>query len=185
MVSQSPIFNLSLLMAAKSRTISGAWFVLLAATLWGTTGTAQTFAPAGTSPLAVGTVRMVLGGALLAGLMFARGGWRHGGRWPIVPLVLAVLGMVGYQLLFFAGVARAGVAMGTIVGIGSSPIMAGLLTWIVFRTWPGRQWAIADRFGDCGLHAAHRRRPKHSGRCGRDAVGGGRRRGVCGVYHCQ
>jgi DME family drug/metabolite transporter len=88
-------------------------------------------------------MRLVLGGALLAGLMVVRGGWRHGGRWPIVPLVLAVLGMVGYQLLFFAGVARAGVAMGTIVGIGSSPIMAGLLTWFVFRTWPGRQWAIA------------------------------------------
>ena len=130
-------------MTTKSRTISGAWFVLLAATLWGTTGTTQTFAPPGTSPLAVGTMRMVLGGALLAGLMFARGGWQRGGRWPIVPLVLAVLGMVGYQLLFFAGVARAGVAMGTIVGIGSSPIMAGLLTWLVFRAWPGRQWAIA------------------------------------------
>jgi DME family drug/metabolite transporter len=130
-------------MVEKFRTIPGAWFVLFAATLWGTTGTAQTFAPLGTSPLAVGTMRMVLGGALLAGLMVVRGGWRHGGRWPIVPLVLAVLGMVGYQLLFFAGVARAGVAMGTIVGIGSSPIMAGLLTWFVFRTWPGRQWAIA------------------------------------------
>jgi drug/metabolite transporter, DME family len=130
-------------MTTKSPQISGVWFVLLAAMLWGTTGTAQTFAPDGTSPLAVGTIRMVLGGALLAGLMLVRGGWRHGGRWPIWSLVLAVLGVVGYQLLFFAGVARTGVAVGTIVGIGSSPIIAGLLTWIVFRTWPGRQWAVA------------------------------------------
>lgn len=122
--------------------ISGAWFVLLAATLWGTTGTAQTFAPSGTSPLAVGAIRMVLGGALLAGLMFARGGWRHNGRWPVWPLSLAVLGVVGYQLLFFAGVARTGVAVGTIVGIGSSPIMAGFLTWLVWRKRPGRQWAV-------------------------------------------
>ncbi|MBE2224786.1 MAG: EamA family transporter, partial [Anaerolineae bacterium] len=130
-------------MPTKSLKISGAWLVLLAATLWGTTGTAQTFAPDGTSPLAVGTMRMVIGGALLAGLMLVRGGWRHGGRWPMLPLVLAVLGVVGYQLLFFAGIARTGVALGTIVGIGSSPIMAGLLTWLVFREWPGRQWAIA------------------------------------------
>jgi DME family drug/metabolite transporter len=130
-------------MHTKSPRISGVWFVLLAAMLWGTTGTAQTFAPEGTSPLAVGTVRMVLGGALLAGLMIVRGKWRHGGPWPRLPLLLAVVGVVGYQLLFFAGVARTGVALGTIVGIGSSPIIAGLLTWLLFRRWPGRHWAIA------------------------------------------
>lgn len=130
-------------MAAKSPRISGVWFVLLAAILWGTTGTAQTFAPAGTSPLAVGTARMVIGGAILVGLMLIRGGWRQGGRWPVWPLVFAVLGVVGYQLLFFAGVARTGVALGTIVGIGSSPILAGLFTWVLFREWPGRHWAIA------------------------------------------
>jgi len=111
--------------------------------LWGTTGTAQTFAPDGTSPLAIGTVRMVIGGALLAGLMVVRGGWRHSGRWPIWPLMFAVLGVVGYQLLFFVGVARTGVAVGTIVGIGSSPIIAGFLTWLLFRERPGRHWAIA------------------------------------------
>ena len=137
-------------MPTKSPRFSGAWFVLLAATLWGTTGTAQTFVPTGTSPLAVGTMRMVIGGALLAGLMLARGGWRQGGRWPILPLVLAVVGVVGYQLLFFVGIARAGVALGTIVGIGSSPIMAGLLTWVIFREWPGRQWAIATSLAIVG-----------------------------------
>ncbi len=130
-------------MVKLSPRISGAWFVLLAATLWGSTGTAQTFVPIGTSPLAVGTVRMVIGGAVLAGLMLVRGGWRQSGRWPVLPLILAVLGVVGYQLLFFAGVARAGVALGTIVGIGSSPILAGLFTWLLFRKWPGRHWAIA------------------------------------------
>jgi len=130
-------------MAAPSRRISGAWFVLIAATLWGTTGTAQTFVPAGTSPLAVGAVRVVIGGTLLAGLMVLRGGWRHGVRWPFWPTVLAVAGVVGYQLLFFAGIARTGVALGTIVGIGSSPMMAGLFTWLLFREWPGRHWLLA------------------------------------------
>lgn len=130
-------------MAAKTRHISGAWFVLIAATLWGTTGTAQTFVPTGTSPLAVGAVRVVIGGGLLAGLMFLRGGWRHGAPWPFWPTGLAVAGVVGYQLLFFAGIARTGVALGTIVGIGSSPMMAGLLTWLLFREWPGRHWLLA------------------------------------------
>lgn len=136
-------------MTAKTPQISGVWFVLFAATLWGTTGTAQTFVPDGTSPLAVGTIRMVIGGTLLAGLMLIRGGWR-GGRWPIWPLVLAVLGIVGYQLLFFAGIARTGVALGTVVGIGSSPIIAGLLTWLLFRKWPGRHWAIATALAIIG-----------------------------------
>jgi len=117
--------------------------VLAAATLWGTTGTAQTFAPAGASPLAVGAVRMVWGGAALAGLMLVKGGWRGGPPWRRLPLALAVAGVVSYQLLFFAGVARTGVAVGTVVGIGSSPIMAGLFTWLVWRRWPGRRWLIA------------------------------------------
>jgi DME family drug/metabolite transporter len=29
------------------------------------------------------------------------------------------------------------------VGIGSAPIIAGFLTWLVWRRWPGRHWAIA------------------------------------------
>jgi drug/metabolite transporter, DME family len=122
---------------------SGAFLVLAAATLWGTTGTAQTFAPPGASPLAVGAVRMVLGGAALVLLALLKGGWRDGPRWPILPTLLAVAGVAGYQLLFFAGVARTGVAVGTIVGIGSSPILAGLLAWLVWRQWPGSRWLAA------------------------------------------
>lgn len=122
---------------------SGALLVLAAATLWGTTGTAQTFAPPGASPLAVGATRMVIGGAALVLLALLKGGWRGGPRWPILPTLLAVVGVAGYQLLFFAGVARTGVAVGTIVGIGSSPILAGLLTWLVWRQWPGGRWLAA------------------------------------------
>lgn len=122
---------------------SGALLVLTASVLWGTTGTAQTFAPAGVSPLAVGTVRMVFGGIALVALALIKGGWRTGPRWPIWPTLLATAGVAGYQLFFFAGVARTGVAVGTIVGIGSSPILAGLLTWLVWRQWPGRRWLTA------------------------------------------
>ncbi|PIE82401.1 MAG: EamA family transporter [Chloroflexi bacterium] len=137
-------------MSSPSPRISGVWFILLASVLWGTTGTAQTFAPAGTSPLAIGTMRMVIGGAFLVALMLVRGGWRKSGPWPIVPLIFTVLGVVGYQLLFFAAVVRAGVALGTIAGIGSSPILAGLFTWVLFRKWPGRQWVIATSLAIVG-----------------------------------
>ena len=53
--------------------------VVVAALLFGTTGTAQTFVPAGTSPLSVGAARLLVGGALLAviGLVrnLRRAGW--------------------------------------------------------------------------------------------------------------
>lgn len=122
---------------------TGALLVLTASVLWGTTGTAQTLAPPGVSPIAVGTARMVFGGVALVLVALLKGGWRGGPRWPVRPTLLATAGVAGYQLLFFAGVARTGVAVGTIVGIGSSPILAGLLTWLIWRQWPGRRWLAA------------------------------------------
>ncbi|MBK8987973.1 MAG: EamA family transporter [Chloroflexi bacterium] len=122
---------------------SGALLVLTASVLWGTTGTAQTFAPPGVSPMAVGAARMVIGGLALVLWALVKGGWRGGPRWPVLPTLLATLGVAAYQLLFFAGVARTGVAVGTIVGIGSSPILSGLLTWLIWRQWPGARWLAA------------------------------------------
>ena len=41
---------------------SGVWLVLMAAMLWGTTGTSQAFAPAGFDPMVIGTLRLAIGG---------------------------------------------------------------------------------------------------------------------------
>jgi DME family drug/metabolite transporter len=51
--------------------------------------------------------------------------------------------VAAYQLLFFAGVGRAGVAIGTVVAIGSAPAFAGALGWAAARERPGRRWAAA------------------------------------------
>jgi DME family drug/metabolite transporter len=48
--------------------------------------------------------------------------------------------MAAYQPLFFAGVARTGVAVGTIVAIGSAPILAGALGYIFRKEQPGPRW---------------------------------------------
>jgi DME family drug/metabolite transporter len=122
------------------------WVVLLASVLWGTTGTAQAIAPAGAQPLTVGFMRLTLG-TLVLFLIAARQGhlaslkkWR---TWPLRTTVLASIAIAAYQLFFFAGVARTGVAVGTIVGIGSTPIAAGILTYVAFRTFAGRRWLIS------------------------------------------
>ena len=61
--------------------------VLLAAMLWGTTGTAQSLAPATLSPYWVGALRLVIGSAFFAVLA-----WRapaRSGPWPWAQMALA------------------------------------------------------------------------------------------------
>lgn len=119
------------------------YFILGAGLLWGTTGTAQALAPHAAQPLAIGALRLLIGGgALLAYTSLTGRGLKFTRRdWPAVALAAAC--MAAYQILFFAAVRRTGVAVGTIVGIGSSPVLAGLLGFAFRREHPGRRWAAA------------------------------------------
>ena len=124
--------------------------VLAAAVLWGTTGTAQAFAPEGATPLSVGTIRLVIGGLALLLLVRWRGQLTGLRSYPLRPTLLAAVGIAAYQLCFFAGVARTGVALGTIVGIGSAPVLAGLLEWLAFGKRPGGRWLAATALATFG-----------------------------------
>lgn len=122
--------------------------ILGAALLWGTTGTSQAFAPATATPPAVGTVRLVLGGAALVALA----GMRRGSfRAPFVPALTAALGVAAYQPTFFAAVDRTGVALGTVVAIGSAPVLAGALGWLVRRERPAKPWYLATLLAVAGV----------------------------------
>lgn len=131
----------------------GALMVVAAAVLWGTTGTAQALAPDGVHPVGLGTLRLVLGGFVLLMVALRRGVDLHAHTWPRKPLLLAALTIATYQLFFFGGVARTGVAIGTIVGIGSAPIMAGLLSWWLLSERPSTRWLAATGLAivGCGL----------------------------------
>lgn len=102
--------------------------VIGAAALFGTTGTAQALGPAGTTALGVGAARLVVGAAALAVIACARRP-RVARRWRIHGPALLVGGfaVAMYQLCWFVGLRRTGVALGTIVGIGSGPVFAGVL----------------------------------------------------------
>lgn len=122
--------------------------VLFAAVLWGTTGTAQAFAPVGATPLTVGALRLFVGGAALWLIVRMGERWRRHDptrgevatfRWH-PGILAAAVGVAGYQLAFFAGVARTGVAAGTLVTIGSAPVWAGLLEMLFQRRKPGLHW---------------------------------------------
>lgn len=114
--------------------------MLLAATAWGSTGTAAALAPAGASPASIGSARIVSGGLLLfllAWLHRGGGAGRRGGE--LRRLVTAgpagrawagfgAVSVALYQLSFFAAVASTGVAVGTVVAIGSAPVFTGLVS---------------------------------------------------------
>lgn len=129
---------------------NGRWFVLAAAVLWGTTGTAQAFAPQDAEPVAVGAVRLAVGGAALLALAGARGVLRNGTRWPLNSTVFSAGSMAAYQLFFFAAVATTGVAVGTAVTIGSSPVLAGVLGLFLRGERPERRWLLATGFAIAG-----------------------------------
>jgi len=131
----------------KSR---GYWLVLIAACLWGTNGTAQTLAPQDAQPIIIGTLRIALGGAALLIIAATRGALRDGKRWALLPTLLGALSMAAYQIFFFAGVARTGVAIGTIVSIGSTPILAGPIGYIARGERPTRRWVVATILGIIG-----------------------------------
>jgi len=129
---------------------TGPILVILAAMLWGTTGTAQAFAPDGAHPAVVGAIRLLIGGAALLSFAWFRGSIRTGESWAFWPTAFAAAGVSAYQVLFFSGVAKTGVAIGTIVGIGSSPILAGILGYLIWREKPSNRWGVATLFAIAG-----------------------------------
>lgn len=130
--------------------IPGEVFILVASILWGTTGTAQTFAPDSAHPLSVGTLRLISGAVLLFLISLIKGDYPNPKHIPKKYLLIAAISMSLYNILFFAGVSLTGVAIGTIVGIGSSPIFGGLLGKILFGEKLSKKWIIATIIGITG-----------------------------------
>lgn len=122
------------------------WLLLGAAVLWGTTGTAQALGGAEGSSLSVGAMRLAIG----AGGLFAVG-IRSLTRPPLGWLSLGGVAMAGYQVTFFSAVSRSGVALGTVVAIGSAPIMAGLMARMCRNERLSPRWWASTGFGVAGV----------------------------------
>ncbi|QXL83761.1 EamA family transporter [Comamonas sp. NLF-1-9] len=125
-------------MATSPASSRGLVLVLLAAMLWGSTGTAQALAPSGLSSYWVGALRVALAAGFFV-LLALRAPLRRG-PWPWPRLLLAAGCIAAYNLSFFAGVRASGVALGTAIAVGSAPIWAGLIQTLVQGRLPPPLW---------------------------------------------
>jgi DME family drug/metabolite transporter len=121
----------------------GVFCILGASVLWGTTGTAATFAPQ-VSPLAIGAAAMGIGGLLqmllaLRNISVDRGKLRE--HWMLV--LTGAIAVAIYPLAFYSSMHIAGVTIGTVVTIGSAP----LLSAIIERVFDGKKLTARWMFG--------------------------------------
>ncbi|ANU18165.1 transporter [Planococcus maritimus] len=118
-------------------------WVVFAAMLWGTTGTAQTFLTGPAHPLTIGAARLAIGGFGLLIFVWISGNLK-GVKVPWRWVGLSALCMALFQPFFFSSVQLTGVAIGTVVAIGSAPAFSGILEAFVMKRKPERVWMFSS-----------------------------------------
>ncbi len=109
--------------------------------LWGTTGTASSLAPAGAPAAAIGSAGLALGGLLLFLSTPGAGSLpKTCTRRERRLLVLGAVAVAAYPLSFYPAVARSGVAVATVIALGTAPVFAGLLAWLTRQARPTSRW---------------------------------------------
>lgn len=119
---------------------SGAVLIVLAMVLTGTAGTVLALAPSGAQPEVVGFLRLAIGGPILLAVAMLGGKLR---RMPVRPALVAAISIGVYQPFFFNAVDRTGVAVASVVALGSAPMFTGALVLAMRRGVLNRDWAVA------------------------------------------
>ncbi|AFK60741.1 putative permease, DMT superfamily protein [Advenella kashmirensis WT001] len=125
--------------------------VLIAAFLWGTTGTAASFAP-NVSPAAIGSVAMGIGGLLQAAIAYRaieKSRARLLEQWRL--LIFGALAVAIYPLAFYASMRFAGVTIGTVITIGSAPLLSALIENRMDGLRLSKRWISGAALGLAGM----------------------------------
>lgn len=135
--------------AGRRERLVGLAAITVTAILWGTTGTAATFATAG--PLAIGAAALGVGGLLQAAIG-AGSLRRHAGllRAHKPAVIAGGLAVALYPLAFYTSMHLAGVAVGSVVSLASAPLASGILERLIDRRRLSRWWAAAAALGVTG-----------------------------------
>lgn len=130
---------------------AGVLFCLLAATAWGTTGTAATLAP-DVPAVAIGAAAMGIGGLLQALIAFA--GIRSNLcalRRHRVLLIVGAMSVAVFPLAFYASMRLAGVTIGTVISIGSAPVISAMIENRIEGSRLTFRWAVGAALGIGGM----------------------------------
>lgn len=133
-----------------NRSAGGVTAILITSFLWGTTGTAATFA-SDAGPLAIGAAALGVGGLLQAAIALpsladARQALRrHAGLVAVGAVAVAI-----YPLAFYSAMHLGGVAIGTVVSLASAPLASGILERVIERRPLSRWWMLAAFLGVLG-----------------------------------
>jgi drug/metabolite transporter, DME family len=120
--------------------------------LWGTTGSSQALLEGAVPSGVVGALRILVGGIVLMAVASheLRGALQSiRATWPL--LLATAVSVAAYQLAFFTGVRLVGIAVGTILTVGSAPFVAGILSISLGHHRPSRRWALTTLVAVVGL----------------------------------
>jgi drug/metabolite transporter, DME family len=121
-------------MAPLSTARRGAPLVLAATALFGTIGTARVLGPDANSA-SVGAARLLIAAGLLLALAAPHGWSALRSSWALPGVWAAGVAQAAFNVTFLGAVTRAGVAVGTLVAIGCTPILTGLASRQLSRSW--------------------------------------------------
>ena len=125
--------------------------IIFAAVVWGTTGTAATFAPA-VSAAAIGAAAMGIGGLAQAAIALpAIIRARHALGQHKMLLIVGAVAVAIYPLAFYGSMRLAGVTVGTVVTIGSAPLLSALIEYLGEGTRLTRRWLAGACLGLAGM----------------------------------
>ena len=118
--------------------------------LWGTTGTAATFAP-GVGPFTIGAAALGIGGLLQAAIAVpALRSAQPGLRQHRAVVIAGAVVVAVYPLAFYSSMHTAGVAVGSVVSLASAPLASGVLERLVDGRALSRWWMLAASLGILG-----------------------------------
>ena len=125
--------------------------IVLAALCFSTTGTIQELGPSSANALSVAATRTAIGALALWLITRLSNNASASNPLPRRELVLAGAGMALYAAAFFSAVRITGIAVGTVVALGSAPLFAGLGSLIMWREYPRPRWLITTSIAVVGM----------------------------------
>lgn len=130
--------------------LMGIGAITVTSLLWGTTGTAATFAPQA-GPLAIGAAALGIGGLLQAVIAIPalRSAWPRL-RANVGTVAVGAVAVAVYPLAFYSSMHFAGVAIGSVISLASAPLASGVLERVVDRSRLSRWWMLAAALGIIG-----------------------------------